>query len=79
MSDEEAKPEDLPPVPPLGRDLRREDFTPERVRRIADAAMARGSIPLMSEEARNASLKAIRESVPPSRQAPTSGCSATAR
>jgi cation transport protein ChaC len=51
-------------MPPLGRDLRREDFTPERVRRIADAAAARGGIPLMSEEARRASLKAIRESVP---------------
>jgi cation transport protein ChaC len=64
LSDEEQKPEETPPVQPLGRDLRREDFTPERVRRIADAAIARGGIPLMSEEARRASLKAIRDSVP---------------
>jgi len=62
LSDEEQKPED--PFQPLGRDLRREDFTPERVRRIADAAIARGGIPLMSEEARRASLKMIRQSVP---------------
>lgn len=62
MSDEVQKSEE--PVQTLGRDLRREDFTPERVRRIADAAMARGGVPLMSEEARRASLKMIRESVP---------------
>ncbi len=62
MSDEERKAEDLPPA--LGRELRREDFTPERIRRIADAAAARGAIPLMSEEARRASLKAVRQSVP---------------
>ncbi|MEJ0026726.1 MAG: gamma-glutamylcyclotransferase [Rhizomicrobium sp.] len=62
MSDEEQKPED--PFQPLGRELRREDFTPERVRRIADAAIARGGIPLMSEEARRASLSLIRRSVP---------------
>ena len=62
MSDEETKSGD--PYQPLGRDLRREDFTPERVRRIADAAIARGGIPLMSEEARRASLKMIRQSVP---------------
>ncbi len=61
MSDEEAKAED--PFQPLGRDLRRDDFTPERVRRIADAAIARGGIPLMSEEARRASLGAVRRSV----------------
>ena len=65
MSDEVQKSEEPIPVQPLGRDLRREDFTPERVRRIADAAAARGGIPLMSEEARRASLKAIRESVAP--------------
>jgi hypothetical protein len=64
LSDEEHKPEDQTPVQPLGRDLRREDFTPERMRRIADAAAARGGIPLMSEEARRASLKTIREQVP---------------
>ncbi|HEX4304264.1 MAG TPA: gamma-glutamylcyclotransferase [Rhizomicrobium sp.] len=62
MSDEEHKPEE--PIVSLGRDLRREDFTPERIRRIADAAAAGGRLPLMSEEARRASLKAIRESVP---------------
>ncbi len=62
MSDEQQKQED--PFQPLGRDLRREDFTPERVRRIADAAIARGGIPLMSEEARRASFKMIRQSVP---------------
>ncbi len=49
---------------PLGRDLRREDFTVERIRRIADAAAKRGGVPLMSEEARRASLKAMRASVP---------------
>ncbi len=74
MSDEEQKPED--PFQPLGRDLGREDFTPERVRRIADAAIARGGIPLMSEEARRASLNLIRRGVP---DAPMPGCSAMAR
>jgi len=64
LSDDQHRAEELPQVPPLGRDLRREDFTPERIRRIADAAAAAGRIPLMSEEARRASLKAIRESVP---------------
>lgn len=63
MSDEEEKPDDLP-ITPLGRDLRREDFTLERVRRLADAAARRGSVPFMSEEARRASLKAMLESVP---------------
>ena len=52
------------PAQPLGRDLRREDFTVERIRRIADAVAKRGGIPFMSEEARRASLKAMRESVP---------------
>ena len=63
MSDEVPQ-KDQDPFQPLGRDLRRDDFTPERVRRIADAAIARGSLPLMSEEARRASLKTIRDSVP---------------
>jgi cation transport protein ChaC len=49
---------------PLGRDLRREDFTLERVRRLADAVTKRGGVPFMSEEARRASLKAMLESVP---------------
>jgi len=62
LSDEETKPEEA--FQPLGRDLRREDFTPERVRRLTDAVIARGGIPLMSEEARRASLKMIRASVP---------------
>ena len=57
------KEEAFPPQP-LGRDLRREDFTVERVRRIADAAAKRGGIPLMSEEARRASLKAMLAAVP---------------
>jgi len=61
MSDEAAKPDD--PFQPLGRDLRRDDFTPERVRRIADAAISGGRLPLMSEEARRASLKAALDSV----------------
>ena len=43
---------------PLGRDLRREDFTVERVRRLADAVAKRGGVPFMSDEARRASLKA---------------------
>jgi cation transport protein ChaC len=64
LSDDVQKTEEPLPVQPLGRDLRREDFTPERIRRIADAAAERGAVPLMSEEARRASLKAIRESVP---------------
>jgi glutathione-specific gamma-glutamylcyclotransferase len=64
LSDEQHQTDHLPVYAPLGRELRREDFTPERVRRIADDAAARGAIPLMSEEARRASLKSIRESVP---------------
>ena len=63
MSDE-VQPKIEDPFQPLGRDLRRDDFTPERVRRIADAAISGGRLPLMSEEARRASLKTIRESVP---------------
>lgn len=63
MSDEVQK-QDAFPTQPLGRDLRREDFTIERVRRIADAAARRGGVPLMSEEARKASLKAMRAAVP---------------
>ncbi|HWD26275.1 MAG TPA: gamma-glutamylcyclotransferase [Rhizomicrobium sp.] len=62
MSDEAAKQDD--PFQPLGRDLRRDDFTPERVRRIADAAISGGRLPLMSEEARRASLKAALDSIP---------------
>ncbi|HUO90929.1 MAG TPA: gamma-glutamylcyclotransferase [Rhizomicrobium sp.] len=69
MSDEEQRPEEAAPIQPLGRELRREDFTPERVRRIADAAIARGALPLMSEEARRASLKAVRDSIPPASDA----------
>jgi cation transport protein ChaC len=49
---------------PLGRPLKREDFTAARARRIAENALARGATPLMSEEARKASLAAIRASVP---------------
>ena len=63
MSDEVQK-QDAFPTQPLGRDLRREDFTLERVRRIADAAAKRGGVPLMSEEARRASLKAMLAAVP---------------
>jgi len=63
LSDEEQK-DDIFTAQPLGRDLRREDFTIERVRRLADAVAKRGGIPFMSEEARRASLKAMRESVP---------------
>jgi cation transport protein ChaC len=62
MSDEATKQDD--PFQPLGRDLRRDDFTPERVRRIADAAISGGRLPLMSEEARRASLKAALDSIP---------------
>jgi cation transport protein ChaC len=64
LSDEEQKQDELPPQP-LGRDLRREDFTLERVRTLADAVAKRGGIPFMSEEARRASLTAMRQSVPP--------------
>jgi glutathione-specific gamma-glutamylcyclotransferase len=63
LSDEEQK-DDIFTAQPLGRDLRREDFTIERVRRLADAVAKRGGIPFLSEEARRASLKAMRESVP---------------
>jgi len=64
LSDELHKDDEPPVAWPSGRDLKREDFTPERIRKLADAAMARGGLPLMSEEARRASLKAIRQSVP---------------
>lgn len=47
------------------RQLTREDFTVERVRRIAEEVLKRGATPLMSEEARKASLAAIRASVQP--------------
>ncbi len=68
MSDEqppESSPEDAPAPQRLTRDLRREDFTIDRVRWLADMAAKRGSIPFMSEEARNASLKAVRAAVGP--------------
>jgi cation transport protein ChaC len=48
----------------LGRLLKREDFTAERARRIAEQVLQRGSTPLMSEEARKASLSAVRATVP---------------
>jgi cation transport protein ChaC len=64
LSDELQKTEEALPTQPLGRDLRREDFTVERIRRIADEAAKRGGVPLMSEEARRASLKAMRATVP---------------
>ena len=67
MSDEQANEPDLSaavPEPVLGRLLKREDFTLERVRRIAEQAMQRGGVPLMSEEARKASLRAVRSAVP---------------
>ncbi len=68
MSDEQVKEPEVPsvpaPEPVLGRLLRREDFTLERVRRIADQVALRGSTPLMSEEARKASLRAVRAAVP---------------
>jgi cation transport protein ChaC len=64
---EEAHPE-LEPAPPadaaLGRLLRREDFTAERARRIAEQVLQRGATPLMSEEARKASLSSVRATVP---------------
>ena len=63
MSEEAAKHDD--PFQPLGRDLRRDDFTPERVRRIADAAFTGGRLPLMSEEARRASLKSALDAIAP--------------
>lgn len=63
MSDEEQKDESFP-WQPLGRDLRREDFTVERVHRLAEAVARRGGVPFMSDEARRASLKAMRDSVP---------------
>jgi cation transport protein ChaC len=44
--------------------LRREDFTAARARRIAEEVLKRGAVPLMSEEARQSSLAAVRASVP---------------
>jgi cation transport protein ChaC len=49
----------------LGRLLTREDFTAERARRIAEEVLKRGAVPLMSEEARKASLAVVRASVQP--------------
>ena len=63
MSDEVQKEEGFP-WQPLGRDLRREDFTVERVHRLAEAVARRGGVAFMSDEARRASLKVMRESVP---------------
>jgi cation transport protein ChaC len=66
LSDEQPPETPQEPQPEefrLGRDLKREDFTIDRVRWIADQAAKRGGIPLMSEEARNASLKAMRSAV----------------
>jgi cation transport protein ChaC len=48
----------------LGRALRREDFTAERARRLAEALLKRGAMPLMSEEARKASLARVLRAVP---------------
>lgn len=66
MSDDQ--PTDISPLSDpalrLSRDLKREDFTIDRVRWIADQAAKRGTA-LMSEEARNASLKAMRAAVTP--------------
>jgi cation transport protein ChaC len=45
--------------------LKREDFTAERARRIAEEVLKRGATPLMSEEARRASLAAVRAAAPP--------------
>ena len=45
--------------------LKREDFTPARARRLADAVLKRGATPFMSEEARKASLAAVLSEVAP--------------
>ena len=64
MSDEGVKPP-LPNLPPDGL-LKREHFTAERVRAFSEfIAKQGGSPPLMSEEAREASRKAVHESVEP--------------
>lgn len=63
MSDEEQRYDGFP-AQALGRDLRREDFTVERVHRLAEAVAKRGGTPFMSDEARRASLKSMRDSVP---------------
>jgi cation transport protein ChaC len=64
LSDEQPKDLEqyLPEIVP-GRMLTREDFTPQRARLIADIMAKRGGVPFMSEEARKASLRAIRASV----------------
>ncbi len=65
MSDEQpTEPTEAQPFR-LTRDLKREDFTLDRVRWIAEQAAKRGNVPFMSEEARNASLKAVRSAVGP--------------
>ncbi len=65
MSDEVPQSATSEPLPQsLGRALRREDFTAERARRIAEEALKRGGVPLMSEEARRASLAAARAAIP---------------
>jgi uncharacterized protein (DUF1778 family) len=56
--------------------LKREDFTAERARRIAEEVLNRGATPLMSEEARRASLAAFARPFRPKR---TCGCSVTDR
>ncbi len=65
MSDEQVSQIPAPAIPTLGRLLRREDFTAERARRIAEEVLKRGATPLMSEEARKASLTAFRASLAP--------------
>jgi cation transport protein ChaC len=68
LSDErepDVEREESQPAFRLTRDLKREDFTLDRVRWIAEQAAKRGGVPFMSEEARNASLKAVRAAVAP--------------
>jgi len=66
LSDELPQASQVPPaaVMRLRGPLRREDFTAARARRIAEEVLKRGAVPLMSEEARQASLAAVRASVP---------------
>jgi len=67
LSDQTPQTLEIPPRSDarLSRPLRREDFTAERARRIAEEVLKRGATPLMSEEARKASLSAIRAAVQP--------------
>ena len=62
MSDELSKPEEESsslPFQPLGRDLRREDFTPERIRRLEETGVIRQYATLLDHSKVKKGLLAI--------------------